>query len=71
VLFAEALVLLHRSSGADRSDNLRTAFIEAVLGLAVVLAAGRSLRQRVFAAAACVPLSALGFLAFLSGGFGR
>lgn len=63
VLFAEAMLLF--------ADRRATAVIEIVLGVAVILAVGRGIRQRLLALALAVPLGVLGFGAFLVGGFGR
>lgn len=74
VLFAEALILIRRSGGvpdADRSGYLQTALIEAFIGLAVIVLASSNHRQRLLALAASVPITALGFGAFLIGGFGQ
>jgi hypothetical protein len=73
VLVAEAFVYLYRGAGvgANRSDDRQTALIEAILGLVLVLILARTKGRRVVALGLCVPLSGLGFLAFLAAGFGR
>lgn len=72
VLIAEALVYLHRSTGAgaDRADDRQTALIEVILGLLIVVVVARGRTRRLLACAICVPLSLLGFIAFLVVGFG-
>jgi uncharacterized protein DUF6518 len=74
VLFAEALVLLRRASGrsgANRLDDLQTAAIEAVLGIGLIVLLARRPRGGLLRVlAACLPLSAIGFVAFLTVGFG-
>jgi hypothetical protein len=70
VLFAEALVAtLRGGDGADRRDQIQTAIIEVVLGLAVILATGRTGRQRIGGLIVSVPLAVIGFVAFKIGGF--
>jgi hypothetical protein len=64
VLFAEALVL-SRGEG----DRGWTAAIELALGVLVILAVGRTARQRLLGLAAAVPLGLIGAVAFLAGGF--
>jgi Family of unknown function (DUF6518) len=74
VLFAEALILIRRVGGvpaADRTAYLQTALIEAIIGIAVFVLASNNHRQRLFALAASVPITSLGFGAFLIGGFGQ
>jgi Family of unknown function (DUF6518) len=73
VLIAEALVFLYRSSsaGSNRTEDRQTALIEAILGLLIVLLLARTKRRRVIAYGLSVPLSGLGFLAFLAAGFGE
>lgn len=74
VLFAEALILIRRVGGvpaADRTGYLQTALIEAIIGMAAIVLASNDHRQRLFALAASVPITALGFGAFLIGGFGQ
>jgi hypothetical protein len=73
VLIAEALVYLYRSSnaGSHRADDRQTALIEAILGLLIVFTLARTRRPRVIAYGLCMPLSGLGFLAFLGAGFGQ
>ena len=73
VLIAEAFVYLYRSSvaGSNRTDDRQTALIEAILGLLIVFILARTKRRRVIAYGLCVPLSGLGFLAFLAAGFGQ
>jgi Family of unknown function (DUF6518) len=67
VLFAEALILLRRVP--RRTDDVWTAVIELVLGLLIIVLVARGNRQRVAALAAAIPLAALGFAAFLVGGY--
>jgi hypothetical protein len=72
VLFAEALLLWRRSSVAPRTrraDNVWTAVIELALGVLIIGLVARGTRQRVAALAAAIPLAALGFVAFLVGGY--
>ncbi|HLL69481.1 MAG TPA: DUF6518 family protein [Micromonosporaceae bacterium] len=74
VLLAEAAVLWYRSGGGDaayRTDSLQTAGIEAVLGVLLSLALGRTARQRLGGLAASIPLAAIGFGGFLLAQFGR
>ena len=74
VLFAEALILLGRVGGvpaADRTAYLQTALIEAIIGMAVIVLASNDHRQRLFAFAASVPITAVGFGAFLISGIGQ
>jgi hypothetical protein len=69
-LFAEALVAVLRSGDAAyRHDQRLTALIELALGVLVVLAIGRTARQRFSALAAAAPLALAGFVAFRAGGF--
>jgi Family of unknown function (DUF6518) len=70
VLFAEAVVLLHRpGEGANHREDVSTAVIEAALGLVLILVVGRTTRQRLWGLAASLPLAAVGALAFLAAGF--
>jgi hypothetical protein len=70
VLFAEALVAaLRGGDAAYRRDQIQTAVIEAVIGLAVILVVGRTGRQRVGGLITSVPLALIGFVAFKLGGF--
>jgi hypothetical protein len=70
VLFAEALVAaLRGGDAAYRRDQIRTAVIEVVIGVAVILVVGRTGRQRVGGLIASVPLGLIGFVAFKLGGF--
>lgn len=70
VLFAEAAVAaLRDGSEAYRRDQLETAIIEVVLGVAVILAVGRTGRQRIGGLILSVPLAVIGFVAFKIGGF--
>lgn len=70
VLFAEALVAaLRGGDAAYRRDQIQTAVIEVVLGLAVILVLGRTGRQRAGGLIGSVPLALIGFVAFKLGGF--
>jgi Family of unknown function (DUF6518) len=74
VLFAEAVVYLYRipsTPSLNRIENVQTALIEMSAGSGVLLLARRDIRQWGQTFAACLPLSALGFAAFLAGGFAR
>jgi hypothetical protein len=66
VLFAEALVTVLRDEDADQ---IQTAIIEVVLGLAVIIAVGRTGRQRIGGLILSAPLALIGFVAFKVGGF--
>lgn len=75
VLLAEAAMLFHRSAqpGHDshyRTESLRTAVIEAVLGAALILVIARTNRVRLQALAAATALALLGFAAYTTAGFG-
>jgi hypothetical protein len=73
VLLAEAGVLVYGSGNGDaayRADSLRTAAIEAALGILLAFVFGRSTRQRMEGLAASVPLAVAGFGAFVLAGFG-
>lgn len=70
VLFAEALVaVLRGGDAAYQRDQIQTAIIEVVLGLAVILVLGRTARQRIGGLLVSVPLALIGFVAFKIGGF--
>ena len=70
VLFAEALVaVLLGGNAAYRRDQARTALIEAVLGVIVIVAMGRTGRQRIGGLLVSVPMALVGFVAFKVGGF--
>jgi hypothetical protein len=70
VLFAEALVAMPRGGDAAyRRDQVQTAVVEAVLGVVVIVAVGRTWRQRVGALVVSVPMTLVGFVAFKVGGF--
>ena len=70
VLFAEALVaVLRAGNAAYRRDQARTALIEAVLGVIVIVAMGRTGRQRIGGLLVSVPMALVGFVAFKVGGF--
>lgn len=70
VLFAEALVAVLRGSDPGRrSDQIPTAIIEAALGVVVIVAVGRTGRQRLGGLLVSVPMALLGFAAFRLGGF--
>jgi hypothetical protein len=64
VLFAEALVMLR-----GQGDRVWTAAIELGLGVLVIMAVGRTARQRLLGLAVAVPLGLIGAVAFLAGGF--
>ena len=66
VLFAEALA---RVATRNDADQRQTAIIEVALGVIIVAALGRTLRGRLLALAAAVPLGLVGFVAFRVGGF--
>jgi uncharacterized protein DUF6518 len=69
-LFAEALVaVLLGGNAAYRRDQARTALIEAVLGVIVIVAMGRTGRQRIGGLLVSVPMALVGFVAFKVGGF--
>ncbi|MCA2219100.1 DUF6518 family protein [Jidongwangia harbinensis] len=75
VLFAEAAMLVDRSSepgrGAHyRTDSLQTAVIEAVLGVTLILLVARSGRARLHAFAAAAVLAGAGFAAYTMAGYG-
>jgi Family of unknown function (DUF6518) len=73
VLLAEAGVLAFQSAHVDaayRADRLRTAAIEATIGILLTLVVGRSTRQRLHALAATVPLALVGLAGFMLAGFG-
>ena len=70
VLFAEAAVAaLRDGDGGYRRDQIHTAIIEVVLGVAVILVVGRGTRQRLGGLLLSVPLAVIGFAAFRTGGF--
>ncbi len=72
VCFAEAAVVLMRAdaaTGGDRTELRQTAVITAVLGLAVLVAAARTLPATGRALVASVPLTAVGFVGFAAVGF--
>jgi uncharacterized membrane protein len=72
VLLAEAAMLFHRRDQGDasyRTDSLRTAVIEAVLAVALVLLVGRTARQRLQGLAISVPLALIGCLGLVATGF--
>jgi hypothetical protein len=70
VLFAEALAAVARGGdGGYRRDQMQTAVIELVLGVIVILAVGRGLRQRIGGLVVSLPLALVGFVAFKVGGF--
>lgn len=69
VLLAEAAVLARRPGG-DGGDGRWTAVIEAVLGVALILALSRGAGTRLRVLAAGIGLAVLGFGAFLAAGFG-
>lgn len=70
VLFSEALVaVLLGGNAAYRRDQARTALIEAVLGVIVIVAMGRTGRQRIGGLLVSVPMALVGFVAFKVGGF--
>jgi hypothetical protein len=73
VLIAEALVYLYRSFSASphQSNDRQTALIETILGLLIVFTLARDKRRRMIAYGLCLPLSGLGFLAYLAAGFGQ
>ena len=74
VLFAEALILIRGVGGVPAADGTayrQTALIEALIGIAIIVLASSNPRQRLFALAASVPITVLGFAAFLIGGFGQ
>ncbi|PRY29027.1 hypothetical protein CLV70_107336 [Pseudosporangium ferrugineum] len=62
VLFTEAVRLARRGEAA-------TAVLEAVLGIVVIAAAGRTWRKRAIGLAVAVPLALLGFVGYQVGGF--
>jgi hypothetical protein len=66
VLFAEALA---RLAARNDADQRQTAIIEVALGLLLAATLGRTLRGRLLALAAAIPLGAVGFVAFQVGGF--
>jgi len=69
-LFSEALVaVLLGGNAAYRRDQARTALIEAVLGVIVIVAMGRTGRQRIGGLLVSVPMALVGFVAFKVGGF--
>jgi Family of unknown function (DUF6518) len=73
VLLAEAGMLLHRpghGDAASHADSLRTAVIEATLGVLLPIVIGRTARQRLEGLALSVPLALLGFGGFVLAGFG-
>jgi hypothetical protein len=73
VLLAEAGILAYHSGHMDahrRADSLRTAAIEAALGVVLTLVVGRSTRQRLQGLAASVPLALIGLGGFVLAGFG-
>jgi hypothetical protein len=61
VLFAEAIL----SPIGSRAFSI----IELVLGVLLIVLLGRGIRERLLALAAALPLAALGYVAFLVGGF--
>jgi uncharacterized protein DUF6518 len=63
VLYAESLVLLNARPDQP-ADRVQTAVLEAALGVVIVLVAGTSNQRRALALLACVPLTALGYVAF-------
>jgi hypothetical protein len=67
VLFAESLLVLRRTPRS--TDDVWTAVIELVLGVLIIALVARGGRQRVAALVAALPLAALGFVAFLVGGY--
>jgi hypothetical protein len=70
VLFAEAVVAaLRGGDAAYRRDQIQTAIIEVVLGVAVILAVGRSRRPRIGGLLLSLPLALIGVVAFKIGGF--
>lgn len=70
VLLAEALVAALRSNDPGRrGDQIQTAIIEVVIGVVVILAVGRTTRQRIGGLIVSVPMALVGFTAFKLGGF--
>jgi Family of unknown function (DUF6518) len=67
VLFAEALLLVRRVPRS--AGDVWTVVVELVVGVLVIGLVARGTRQRVAALIAAVPLTALGFAAFLVGGY--